>query len=327
MNTKLEQLKVLIIGSLNIDFVGLNIPKFLNPGELSYGGELFIGPGGKSRNIAQMVSFLIGKNKVAILGLLSDDPLGLWKIPLKALKDAGVITDYIKILKFKKVNKFPGSALIIVDKNGKNQIYVLPGVNELFDEKYIEEMEFLFKKISQNRGLLILTFEAPLNVIKLSIEKGIKYGIRIFIDPGGIEKGRGFEDIIKKGIYFLKPNEFEAEILTGIQIKDFNSAKKSAKILLKKGIENILITHGEKGGYYFNQKCSLHIDIPIIKNIGSIKDATGCGDQVSATICAKLLEGKNEIESCKYGILAGTLQFYKKGIKPVSNYELNKYII
>jgi len=90
---------------------------------------------------------------------------------------------------------------------------------------------------------------------------------------------------------------------------------------LSKGIQNILITHGSEGAYLFNREVSLHIRIPPVEETGN-HDETGCGDQVTAIVASCLAEGRDLIESAELAVRAGTLQFYKAGIQPVSRQEL-----
>ena len=45
----------------------------------------------------------------------------------------------------------------------------------------------------------------------------------------------------------IKPNETEAEILTGIKVTDEASAAKAADALLAKGVKTVIVTLGEKG--------------------------------------------------------------------------------
>ena len=85
----LNKLRAIVIGGLNTDIIGLNVNNLAGPGELVFGEELVIGPGGKSRNMAQMIAAYCGKNTVAMIGKTCKDPYNLWKAPYQALKDAG----------------------------------------------------------------------------------------------------------------------------------------------------------------------------------------------------------------------------------------------
>ena len=62
------------------------------------------------------------------------------------MNDAGVDTTFIKILEFEEAGqKYPGIALIPVDEEGRNQIYVLPGINEDFSSEDIDAAGALFE--------------------------------------------------------------------------------------------------------------------------------------------------------------------------------------
>lgn len=310
---------IIVPGGLNTDIVGLGVEKLLAPGELTLGGKLKIGPGGKARNMAQMAAVYLGEGRVAMIGRSSRDPFGLWKIPVQSLKDAGVDTTFIKMLSFEEAGqKYPGIALIPVDKKGHNQIYVLPGVNEDFSVGDIDEAQALF----QNKGkrkILLLALEIPMETAQHCVEKAASNEIRVILDPGGISAP--IDEILDEKIFLLKPNEHETAILTGLPVDDFESAGEAADILLSKGIENVLITHGAEGAYLFNRETRLHVRVPLAEKTG-MHDETGCGDQVTAIIAACLAEGRDLDESAELAVRAGTLQFYKAGIQPITRKEL-----
>lgn len=90
----------------------------------------------------------------------------------------------------------------------------------------------------------------------------------------------------------------------------------------EKDIKNVFITRGVNGAYLFTETEQTHIPIPKVE-MSNEKDETGCGDQTMATICALLQDGKSLKESSQLAVLAGTLQFHKSGIKPVTKKELS----
>jgi len=315
----MEDHLIIVPGGLNTDIVGLGVEKLLAPGELTLGGKLKIGPGGKARNMAQMAAAYLGEGKVAMIGRSSKDPFGLWKIPVQSLKDAGVDTTFIKILSFEDAGqKYPGIALIPVDEKGRNQIYVLPGVNEDFNTQDVDEAQELFENEGKKR-ILLLALEIPLETAKYCIEKAASNGIRVVLDPGGISAP--IAEILDEKIFLVKPNEHESRILTGHAVNDFESAKKAGDNLLSKGIQNVLITHGAEGAYLFNREVSLHIRVPDVKE-SAVHDETGCGDQVTAIITSCLAEDRALVEAAELAVYAGTLQFHKAGIQPITQKEL-----
>ncbi len=320
-----KNISMIVPGGLNTDLIGMGVPELIGKGELTFGGKFKIGPGGKARNIAQMIAAFVGKDKVALIGKTSKDPFGLWKPPIDALKESGVDIRYVKILPFSETGKYPGIALIPVDRHGNNQIYVLQGINEDFLPDDIEKSEPLFKEANKNKGILALSLELPLKTAIRTLELGNKHNLRCILDPGGIVKNVSYEKLLINNIFLIKPNEHEAKILTGIAVYNFKSAEKVAKKFFNKGIENVLITAGKKGAYFFNKKHAEHIQIPQIKKT-AVKDETGCGDQAMATLCAYILKGVEIEKAVKYAVISGTLQFYKEGIIPITTAEVEKFM-
>lgn len=319
-----SDLSIIVIGGLNTDIIALGAKKLLQAGEHTYAQSLQIGPGGKSRNIAQMIAVLTQKRNVAMIGKSVKDPYGLWKFPVDSLKSDGVNTDYVVIASYEESKKFPGIALIPVDEKGRNQIYVIPGINNDFLPKDIDDADMLFQMVAKNKGMLVLTLELPYDTAVYAVKKANKLGIKVFLDPGGIEADKDYKELILQHLYLIKPNEHEAKILTGVDVKDFESAKTAAEILLRFGIQNVFITLGSQGGYLFNSNTQQYIPVPQVESKVA-KDETGCGDQTMAAFVYSIFNSENEVDSAKNAILAGTFQFYKQGIIPVTAEELYQY--
>ena len=314
---------IIVVGSLNTDIVALEVNELLGSGELTRSGRLHIGPGGKSRNIAQMIASLMGRGRVAMVGRTSRDPFSLWEIPVKALANAGVITDFIKILDYAETDQFPGVALIAVNKSGENQIYCIPGIGNSFCPDDIDNASALFEEVDRKNGILALTFEQPFATALYAVKKACSKGVRVILDPGGIDREEDYRELLSQGLFFIKPNEHEARILTGMEVNDLDSAHSAADVLFSLGIENVLITHGSRGAYFFKKNVVMHIAVPRLDE--NYRDETGCGDQVTAVLCSEIAEGTDVILAAQRAILAGTMQYHRLGILPVTREELNIY--
>lgn len=312
--------RIIVVGGLNTDIVAAGVDELLGPGELSRSGELFIGPGGKSSNIASMAACLLGPECVFMVGKTSKDPYGLWEVPVKALQEAGVNTDHVAIEDTEQTGKFPGIALIPVNKQGENQIYCIPGINDDFSPSDLDRAEPLFEA-SADKGILALTLEMPLDTAVHAVRKARSHGLRVVLDPGGISHEQDVRGLLREGIYCIKPNEHEAKILTGIDVVDLPTAERAARQLQDSGIRNVLVTHGSRGAYLFGSKLSEHIPSPSPESQGEA-DATGCGDQATAALCSEILKGRTVRDAARLAVLAGTLQFLRRGIQPVRTEEL-----
>lgn len=319
----LNNIRVIVTGGLNTDLIFLGVKRFVKPGESVGGAEFSIGPGGKSRNIAQMIGILLGRDRVAMIGRTVRDPFNLWKPPVTALKKSGVNTRFVEISNFKKVKMYPSMAAILIDRTGKNQIYVAPEIGKQFSKKDIENAEKLFNVAGKNEGFLVSALEMPISAMLFAVRKAHKAGLKFVLDPGGIGENDDIKDVLRQNIFLIKPNEHEARMLTDIKVIDFASARKAARVLQHHGAQNVLITHGVKGAYLFTEKDSYYVRIPKIKGLKVI-DTTGCGDQVMATLCAELVKGTDIVSAAKMGVLAGTLQCAKVGIQAVTRKELEQ---
>ena len=171
--------------------------------------------------------------------------------------------------------------------------------------------------------MLMMALEIPLETAYYAIQKAHAEQIRVVLDPGGISKP--INEILDEKIFLLKPNEHEIEILTGMKVTDLSSARRAAEALLKRGIQNVFITHGSRGGYLISPYIAEHIEIPHVSLSGT-KDETGCGDQVTAMVTAALAEGRDLLVAARRAITAGTLQFYRSGIQPIEREILDRYI-
>ena len=149
---------------------------------------------------------------------------------------------------------------------------------------------------------------------------------KIVLDPVMVAKG-GAKLINQKAIqtlkskmihkvYLITPNIPEAEVLTGVKIKNTKDMIDAGKILLKFGVKNVLI----KGGH---SKSKLLEDIFLSKNILKIfknkriktKNTHGTGCTLSSAIATFLSCGKPLIISCELGI-----KYVNHAIKSNLNY-------
>lgn len=316
-------MRTIVVGSLNTDLVATGIKQFPGVGEHVYGTSLKIGPGGKSRNIADMIARLSPPDSVAMVGRTVKDKYGFWEVPLEALNKAGVNTDYVIVGDDKSGQELPGIALIPVDKQGNNQIFVLPGASNDFSIEDINSSAPLFEAVAKQDGVIVVTLECPIATAEESVRLANKHDLKVFFDPGGITTELNLDKLIGAGVFLIKPNEHEAKVLTGVDVVDSASAQRAAQILFSYGVENVLITLGSEGAYLFTSDGEGQIPIPPLETAEE-SDETGCGDQTMAALCALVQEGLSLSKAAPQAVLAGTMQFGRSGIQPVTKAELQQ---
>ena len=110
---------VTVVGSINLDLIA-TAERLPTAGETIGGARLSEQPGGKGANQAAAAARLGGR--VRMVGAVGADASG--RLILDALAGAGVDTAGVAVLP-----EATGTALIVVDREGENQIVVCPGAN------------------------------------------------------------------------------------------------------------------------------------------------------------------------------------------------------
>ena len=118
MSTRLPA--VTVVGSINLDIIATT-DRLPTAGETVGGGVLQQQPGGKGANQAVAAARLGGSARM--IGAVGDDAQG--RLMLESLSGAGVDTADVAVLD----GDATGTALIVVDRDGENQIVVCPGAN------------------------------------------------------------------------------------------------------------------------------------------------------------------------------------------------------
>ncbi|WP_104138829.1 ribokinase [Arthrobacter sp. ZGTC131] len=127
MSTRLPA--VTVVGSINLDIIATT-DRLPTAGETVGGGVLQQQPGGKGANQAVAAARLGGSARM--IGAVGDDAQG--RLMLESLAGAGVDTSDVAVLD----GDATGTALIVVDRDGENQIVVCPGANAGFSLAGVE---------------------------------------------------------------------------------------------------------------------------------------------------------------------------------------------
>ena len=301
--------KIYVIGSSNTDMVVKSnfLPK---PGETVIGDTFLMNPGGKGAN--QAVSACKLGADVTFITKVGNDMFG--KKAVNNFKKIGIKTDFIRIDK----NNSSGVAIIMVDKSGENSISVAPGANNSLT---IKDVNFIEEKLKADDYVLI-QLEIPKTVVEYLIEICNKLKVKLILNPAPFQK---ISDYHLSQVNTITPNEIETEYLSGVKVKDKETAKKASEILINKGIKNIIITMGEKGAFY--KSSSFEGLIPTKKV--SVIDSTAAGDTFNGALVAGLSMKMDMLTSIDFANNAATYSVTKLGAQssaPSINDLNNKFL-
>lgn len=282
--------KVLVLGSINIDFVSF-VLRYPKPGETLVGDDFGIFQGGKGANQAIALAKL--DVPTLMLGRVGKDALN--DFALSSLKESGV--DISGISKSKKVST--GSASIWVNAQGQNSIVIYPGANREIDENFIIRHEKLFDDTSW----LLAQFEIPLESIFFALKLAKKHKLKTIIDPAPVSKVAN--DDIWDLIDYLLPNEIELKELANTE-----NILEAIHILKSRGVKEVIVKLGKQGaGYEDNRTFNLFPALPVEK----VVDTTGAGDCFIAAFLYGMIQWGNISRAIKIANLVSSYSIQKKG--------------
>lgn len=297
----MSKLKILIIGSINIDYV-CTVAELPQKGETLLASSFVESSGGKGANQAVAAQRLGAE--VTMIGAVGKDAVGNKLID--NLRKEGINMDSIK-----SVDVPTGNAIITVDKNGDNTIVVYSGANFEVDEEFINSCE----TVIEENDFIILQLEIPMKTVLHSAKLAKKYGKKVILNPAPAKE-------LPKEIYeyidYITPNETELARITGI-----NDIKEASKELINRGAKNVVVTLGEKGSYYLGES---ELEVGSFK-IDAI-DTTAAGDSFNGALAVAIGEGKSIEEALKYANAVGALTTTKIGAQVSLPYkeEVEKFL-
>lgn len=282
--------KVLVLGSINIDFVSF-VSRYPQPGETLTSNDFGIFQGGKGANQAIALAKL--DVSTLMLGKVGKDVLS--DFALSSLQESGVNTTGIT----KSQKNSTGSASIWVNAQGQNSIVIYPGANGEVDEDFIVQHEKFFDDASW----LLTQFEVPLESILLALKFAKEHDLKTIIDPAPVKKISN--DDIWGLVDYLLPNEIELKELTRTE-----DVLKGIHTLKSWGVKEVIVKLGKQGAAYEGKgKLVAFPAIPVEQRI----DTTGAGDCFIAGFLYGMIQQRDISQAIKIANLTASYSIQKKG--------------
>jgi len=288
--------KITVIGSSYTDLVA-KAPKLPAPGETVLASEFIIAAGGKGANQAVAIARLGGD--VTLVAKLGMDDFG--DQSLENFKRDGIRTDFV----FRDAESPSGVALIFVEDSGENMIVAAQGANARLSAADIDEA----RSAIEEADMVVLQLETTMEAVERAVAIADEKGVPVILDPA---PGRKLEASLIEKIHCLKPNETEAEILTGIKVTDDATARKAGEKLLGLGAGSVVVTLGKRGAMLITAEESCLI--PTFP--GDAVDATAAGDAFTGGLAYTLAGGSNLKDAVKFANAVATLAVTKMGAQP-----------
>ena len=288
--------RVLVVGSSNTDMV-VRVPRIPRPGETVLGGAFAMAAGGKGAN--QAVAAARAGGRVTFVARVGDDVFG--ERALAGFRADGLDTRFVRRLP----GEASGVALINVDEGGENSISVASGANALLSAADVESAAGAFDEAD----IVLLQLESPLPSVEAAVRMAGERGTPVVLNPA---PARSLADRLLRPVTVLTPNESEAEILTGIPVRDEAGAREAAARLRGSGPDIVVVTMGGRGLYASGPGFEGMMPAFDVKPI----DTTAAGDVFNGALAVALAEKRPLAEALRFAQAAAAISVTRPGAQP-----------
>ncbi|MCK3654629.1 ribokinase [Pasteurellaceae bacterium Macca] len=250
---------IAVIGSNMVDLIAYinDMPKM---GETLEAPDFKMGCGGKGANQAIAAAKL--GSSVMMVSKVGEDIFA--ENTVKNFQHYGVDTQFVEQV----AGVSSGVAPIFVDSSSQNRILIIKGANQYLKPADIDRASEALKTCK----LIILQLEIPLESVYYAIDFANQHHIPVILNPAPASTELDISYACRCD--FFMPNETELEILTGQPVQTMEQIQVAAKMLLDKGLKNLIVTLGEKGAVWLREDKVTHIEPYKVNAI----DTSGAGD-------------------------------------------------
>jgi ribokinase len=288
---------VAVVGSINADLAAFGSP-LPRPGETVIGNDFSLVLGGKGAN--QAIAAVRAGASTYMIGAVGEDMFR--DLTLDALTDEGVDVSAVRI-----IDGSTGIAHIRVDaRSAQNDIMIIPNANHRLSP---DDVEASLMELRDRISVVLVQLEIPLTVVQRVAEVCQACDMVLVLDPA---PAQAIPSAVWRGVSVVKPNELEAEALTGISVTDRSSAEQAARWFFDQGVAFAIITLGPRGAVFIGPDgVAEYPAFPAMP-----VDTTAAGDAFSGALGASLARGASLPEALRRGLAAGALAVSVRGASP-----------
>ena len=285
---------ITVVGSFNMDLV-IEAPRFAKPGEAIHGKNFRRACGGKGANQAYAVARM--GQPAAIIGAVGQDAFG--DEMLANLQGVGVNTTSV----VRRADVPSGTAMIVLDASGQNQIVVANGANDTLTAGDVQGCQ---DQIARSDALIV-QLETSLESVRAALETAHSCGTMAVLNPAPFAP---VDDGMLRLCAFIIPNENEASQLSGTSVCDLHSAAAAAQAIRARARSaNVVVTLGADGVWLDTRSFTGHVPgFPV-----TAVDTVGAGDTFIGAFVVRVVEGAEVREAARFGCAAAAIAVTRRG--------------
>ena len=241
--------------------------------------------------------------KVSFIAKTGDDVFG--KQARQLFEIENINTDYLVT----DSDHPSGVALITVDAKGENCIVVAPGSNSYLTQS---DIDLAHEEILQS-DIVLMQLEIPVETVTYVANMAYAAGKKVILNPA---PALLITDELLSKLYLITPNETEAELISGIPVKDIDSATLAARNLFERGVKVVIITLGSKGALLFTGEETKLIPSPKVEAV----DTTAAGDVFNGAIAVAIANGLGLEKAVEFACKAAAISVTRMGAQSSAPY-------
>jgi len=283
--------RVLVVGSANVDFT-VALERLPEPGETVTEGTLLVARGGKGANQAVAARRLGAE--VRLIGCVGDDPSG--REVRAALSEEDIGVEGIVTTQ----QGATGTALILVDRAGRNQIGVAPGANRALTVAHVQARaeDFAWAEV------VVASCEIALECVTAALALARGRGATTILNPAPVPRAPIDRlDLVD----YLTPNAGEAARLGGVA-----GEEAAADALVARGAGTVIVTLGEAGALCRGRGGSHRVPGLRVEAV----DTTAAGDAFNGALAVALAERRALPAALRFANTVAALACTKRGAQP-----------
>jgi len=263
--------RIAVVGSAIVDLT-MVADRFPQGGETIFGRQFDLGWGGKGANQAAAAR-LCGAT-VDMVARVGDDLFG--PATIDNFVSQGIGADYVRVVR----GTPSGVASVFVEPNGQNRILVVKSANDCLMPADVDEA----LPVLRRADCIILQLEMPLETVYHTVRLAARLNVPCLVNPAPAQP---IDLRAIAAASYVIPNEFEAEMLTGLSVRMLEDAEACGRHLQAHGLSRVIITLGSRGAMLVAPDGAVHVPGIAV----ATKDTTGAGDAFIGSFAVFLAEG------------------------------------
>ncbi len=281
---------VVVVGSYNQDYAWRS-DRLPQPGETRRALRFATGPGGKGYNQA-VACHRLGVS-TCLIAALGDDAVA--DLARRGAEHEGLACRWQVV-----AGTATGSACVLIDADGQNQILVHPAANECLDPAFVRARREDFS----GARVVLVQLESNLDAIAAALDLGRDHGALCMLNPAPVHPG--LDAALLSACDVITPNETEfVQLLARFAVVTVDAQTLTARndaelhalarrlpvptVVITLGAQGCFVSHAEDAAWAAHEPACCRLAAEPVVAV----DTSGAGDAFSGALAAALAQDRN----------------------------------